>query len=143
MILDKNLLLAEGQAVTATAISENVIRIPDAGVVYGEGAPISRDLGPGQEVPILIQVVEDFATLTSLTISLETADNAALSTNAEVLFSTGAIPAASLLAGYRTAVRVLPDFVLRDYLGLRFTVGGSDATAGQITAALGTEVNAG
>ena len=143
MILDKNLLLAESQAVTATAISENVIRIPDAGTVYGEGAAISRNLGPGQEVPILIQVIEDFATLTSLTITMETADNAALSTNAQVLFSTGAIPVASLVAGYRTAVRVLPDFVLRDYLGLRFTVTGSDATAGAITAAIGTEVNAG
>ena len=143
MILDKNLLLAEGQAITATAISENVIRIPDAGTVHGEGAAIARNLGPGEEVPILIQVIEAFATLTSLTITLETADNAALSTNNEVLFSTGAIPVASLIAGYRSAVRVLPDHVLRDYLGLRFTVTGTNASAGKITAAIGTEVNAG
>lgn len=143
MILDKNLLLAEGQAVTATAISENVIRIPAAGTVYGEGSPLSRNLGPGEEVPILIQVTENFDNLTSLTITLETADNEALSTNNEVIFSTGAIPLAKLVAGYRTAVRVLPDFVLRDFVGLRYTVAGTAPTAGKITAAIGTEVDAG
>ncbi|GLO70343.1 hypothetical protein MACH17_18600 [Phaeobacter inhibens] len=143
MILDKNLILAENQAVTATAISQNIIQLPASGTVYGEGSPITRNLGPGEEVPILIQVVEDFATLTSLTITLETADNAALSTNAQVLFSTGAIPLAQLVAGYRTPIRVLPDFPLRDFVGLRFTVTGSNATAGKLTAAIGTEVNAG
>lgn len=143
MILDKNLILAENQAITATAISQNVIQFPANGTVYGEANAISRNLGPGKEVPILIQVTQSFATLTSLTITLETADNAALSSNAEILFSTPAIPAASLLAGYRTPIRVLPDYVLKDFMGLRFTVGGSNATAGTITAALGTEVNAG
>lgn len=140
MILDKNLLLSENQAITGTAVSQNIIQIPDSGTVYGEAAAISRNPGVGVEVPILIQVVEDFATLTSLTITLETADNAALSTNAEVLFSTGAIAAASLVAGWQSPIRVLPDFVLRDYLGLRYTVTGSDATAGKITAAIATNV---
>lgn len=141
MILDANLTFSENQAVTATAISENVLRLPDAGVVYGEDAAITRNLGPGTEVPILVQVVEDFATLTGLTITLETADNAALSANSEVLFSTGVIPVASLKAGYRPPIRVLPDFNLRDFVGLRYTVTGSDATAGKITAALATAVN--
>lgn len=143
MILDKNLTLSENQAITATAISENVIRVPDSGTVYGEGAAIPRNLGPGEEVPVLIQATEDFNNLTSLTITLETADDAALSTNNEVLFSTGAIPLADLVAGYRTAVRVLPDHVLRDYVGVRYTVTGTNPTTGKVTAAIGTEVNAG
>ena len=141
MILDKNLTLSENQAITTTAISENVIQLPESGTVYGEGAPIPRNLGPGQEVPILIQVTEDFATLTSLTISLETADDAALSTNAEVIYTTPPIAVADLKAGYRTSVRVLPDHVLRDFIGIRYTRAGSNATAGKITAAIGTEVN--
>lgn len=143
MILDKTLTFSENQALTATAISENVIQIPEAGTVYGESAPLSRNLGPGEEIPILIQVTEDFDNLTSLTITLETADNEALSTNNEVIFSTGAIPLAKLIAGYRTPVRVLPDFVLRDFVGLRYTVAGTAPTAGKVTAALATEVNAG
>lgn len=141
MILNKNLILAEGQAITATAISENVIQWNSMGIAPYESAAIDRNIGAGTYVPVLIQVVEDFATLTSLTITLETAANAALSSGAVVLASSGAIAAASLVAGYRPAfTRVIPDAVMKDYLGLRFTVGGSDATAGQITAAVATEV---
>lgn len=136
-ILDANLVLAEDQAVTATAISENVIRIPESGIVPYESAQMAINLGAGEEIPLLIQVTEDFATLTSLTITVETSAAAGL-TSATVLASTGAIPVASLVAGYKTALRWLPDANLLDYVGLRFTVGGSNATAGQITAALGS-----
>lgn len=141
MILDANLTLAEDQAVTATAISENVMQLNAAGTVHGEGAAIVRNLGPGKEIPLLIQVTEDFATLTSLTITLETSANADLS-SPTVMASSGAIAAASLVAGYRPSfTRVFPDGALSDYIGLRFTVTGSNATAGKITAAVATAVN--
>lgn len=142
MILDANLIFSEDQAVTATAISANVVQFPANGIVYGETAAIARNLGAGNEIPLLIQVTEDFATLTSLTITVETAANAALSSGAVVLATSGAIPVASLLAGVRpTFTRVLPDGEIKEFLGLRYTVGGSNATAGQISAALATEVN--
>ena len=142
MIISKDLTLSEDQAVTATAISENVIQFPATGTVYGEDAALARNLGPGNELPLMIQVTEDFATLTSLTITLETSANADLSSST-VLHTTGAIPVASLIAGYRTPIRILPDGEILEYLGLRYTVTGSNATAGQISAALATEVNAG
>lgn len=142
MILNKNLLLSDGQAITVTAISENVIAWPDNDVIPYDAAAITRNLGAGTPIPMLIQVTEAFATLTSLTITIETADNAALSSGAVVLASSGAIAAAALVAGYRpTFTRFLPDGTMKQYLGLRFTVAGSDATAGKITAALATEVN--
>ena len=141
MILNKNLMLAEAQAITATAISENVIQWEGVETVPLESGPIDRNLGKGTPIPILIQVVEAFATLTSLTITLETADNAALSSGGVVLATTVAIPAASLVVGFQPAIEWLPDAVMKEYLGLRFTVGGSDATAGQITAALATETS--
>lgn len=142
MILNKNLTLAEAQAITATAISENVIQWPTNGIPVGEAAAITRNLGAGTDIPLLIQVVETFATLTSLTITVETADNAALSSGAVVLASSGAIPAATLVAGHRpTFTRVVPDGTMKQFFGLRFTVGGSSATAGKITAAVATEVN--
>jgi hypothetical protein len=142
MILDTQLVFSENQAVTATAISANVVQIPTAGRVEYEGANLSRNWGPGREIPLLVQVTETFATLTSLTITLETADNAALSSGQVVIFTTPAIPAATLVAGYRLPIRVFPDFVLKDFLGLRYTVGGSNATAGKITAAITMGVNA-
>lgn len=143
MILNKNLLLSDGQAITATAISENVILWPTNGTPPFEAAAITRNLGAGTPIPILIQVIETFATLTSLTITIETADNAALSSNAVVLASSGAVAAASLVAGYRpTFTRWMPDATMKSYFGLRYTVGGSNATAGKITAAIATEVQA-
>lgn len=138
-ILDTSLLFSEDQVVTATAISENVLQFPATGRVMYEGAALTRNLGPGNEIPILLQVTADFATLTSLTITVETADNAALSTNAVVLATTGAIPVATLKAGYKFNIRVFPDGVVKEFLGLRYTVGGSNATTGKITAALATE----
>jgi len=138
-ILDKTSLFAEDQAVTATAISQNVMRFPATGRVMYEGADLLRNLGAGNELPLFIQVTADFATLTSLTVTVETADNAALSSNAVVLATTGAIPVAALTAGYKFNPRILPSGTIKEYLGLRFTVGGSNATTGKITAALGTE----
>lgn len=140
MILNKNLILSDGQAITATAISENVIQWNGVDTAPYETSAIARNLGAGTPVPILLQVIETFATLTSLTITLETADNAALSSGAVVLASSGAIAAASLTAGYRPPfLRFMPDATMKEYLGLRYTVGGSNATAGQITAAIATE----
>lgn len=140
MILNANLLLSDGQAITATAISANVIPWEATGSAPYETA-LTRNLGSGTPIPILIQVIEAFATLTSLTITIETADNAALSSGAVVLASSGAIPVASLVAGYRPSfTRFVPDATMKEYFGLRYTVGGSNATAGRITAAVATEV---
>ncbi|GGE29940.1 hypothetical protein GCM10011360_17500 [Primorskyibacter flagellatus] len=141
MILNKNLILAENQAITATAISQNVIRWNETGVVPLEAGQIVRNIGSGTEVPLLIQVTQTFLTLTSLTITIETSDAADL-TSSTVLASSGAIPLASLIAGFRPAfTRFVPDATMLDYFGLRFTVGGSNATAGKITAAVATQVN--
>lgn len=141
MILSKNLILAENQAITATAISQNVIQWNTVGIAPYEAAAIARNLGAGTEIPLLMQVTEAFATLTSLTITIETADDAALSSGAVVLGSSGAIAAAALVLGYRpTFTRFVPDATMKAFFGLRFTVGGSNATAGKITAAVATEV---
>ena len=69
-------LLSIAQAITATAISANVMDLGIPGTPYGGAAPLDRDFGKGTPVPILIQVVEDFATCTSVTITLETGPNA-------------------------------------------------------------------
>lgn len=143
MILDKQLIFSEFQAITGTEISENVVQIPESGVVPYEGGQIDRNLGPGMKIPLLIQAVQQFNNLTSLTVTLETADDAGLTTNAQVLYSTGAVPLADLVAGWQAPVTAMPNFVLRDFLGLRYTVAGSAPTTGQITAAITMGVDAG
>lgn len=121
-----------GQAVTATAISTNVIdlRAPGTGpAVVDEG--VMHD-----ELYLVVQTLTAFATLTSLTITLESATDAGLTTGAVVHYSTGAILAAALTANTRLAAIRLPSGGYKRYLGLRYTVGGASATAGTLFAFL-------
>jgi hypothetical protein len=141
-ILDANLVLADAQAITATAISENVIAVPARGTVPYESAPMGIQWGAGTPLPMLAQVVEDFDNLTSLKVSLETSDNADLSAST-VLAETGAIPLADLIAGKQLGFNYFPSIQLSDYVGMRFTVTGTNPSQGKVTVAIGSTVGAG
>lgn len=121
MIFDSTFLFSDDQAVTATANSTNIV---DLGV--------SRDIGKGVPIPLLIQVTADFATLTSLTVTVETDDNDSFS-SATTLASSGAIAAADLVAGYQFPLQYMPIGTER-YLRITYTVAGTAATAGTVTA---------
>lgn len=136
MILSAEQLFSDDQAVTATAISTNVIDLGVAGTPYDAAAALNRDVGKGAGIPILVQVTADFATLTSLTITIESDSTADLATSPVVAYSSGAVAAASLVEGYQIPIVVLPNQITGRYLGIRYTVGGSNATAGTITAGI-------
>lgn len=135
MILSANQLFSDDQAITATAISTNVIDLGVRGTPYDAAAALIGDVGKGTPVPVLIQVTEDFATLTSLTVTLET-DAAATLDDAPVVLATEVIAVADLVAGKQTHMQFLPNGVTGRYLGVRYTVTGSDASAGKITAGI-------
>lgn len=132
MILSSQLIFSDDQAITVTAISTNVIDLGVAGTPYGGKAALHQDIGKGTKIPILIQVTETFATLTSLTIAIETGAAATLAT---VVISKS-ILAAALVQGYQFVINVLPNEIDKRYLGIRYTVVGSDASAGKITAGI-------
>lgn len=140
MILDVTLLFSEDQAITATANSTNVIRFNAMGTAPGNTSALSpRNLGAGNELPLLIQVTQDFNNLTSLTIDLVT--SAAASLTSPVSLSSVVVPLASLKAGYKPGLRWLPDAALLEYVGIIYTVTGAGVpTTGKVTAALATEV---
>ena len=121
MILDKENLFGDDQAITASAASTNVV---DFGV--------SRDIGKGTPVPVLILVTADFATLTSLTAEIETSDTEDFSSS-DTLATSGAIAAADLVAGYQFPIQYMPIHTKR-YVRVNYTVGGTNATAGTVTA---------
>ena len=125
MILDYENMFSNDQAITATAVSANVV---DLGPEAGDGA--------GRKVAIA--VTEDFATLTSLTIALQTDDVEAMSGATDVL-TTEAFPAAELVVGKVIEVPV-PSMVMERYTRLNFTVGGSNATAGKVKAGIVLDV---
>lgn len=135
MIFDAQTLFSDGQAVTATAASTNTIDLGATGTPYG-GSALVRDPGKGCKVPISVTVTEAFATLTSLTISVETDDNTGFSSAATV-FTTTAIPVATLVLGYSVPMLIeIPEGTKERYVRLKYTVGGSIATAGKITAGI-------
>lgn len=120
MILDNTLVMSDGQAITATAVSTHVI---DTG-------PNSANLGGAAELVATAQVDTPFATLTSLKATLQhSADNNTFTT----LIDGVAVVAASLTAGKKLLEATIPPGHLR-YLRFNFTVAGSDATAGKVNA---------
>lgn len=135
MIFSQQLIFSDQQAVTATAVSTNVVDLRATGTVYKAASALTRNLGPGDPISLLVQCTEAFATLTSLTITLETSDAAAL-TSSRVHWSSGAVAAASLVPGYIVPILYIPSAAMLRYMGLRYTVGGSNATAGKITAGI-------
>lgn len=130
MLLDQQALFSAAQAITATAASTNVI---DTGS--------NKDVGKYGDITLLIQVVESFNTLTSLTVTVQTDDNSAFSSATDVLSLT--IPLASLVQGYKSPVITLPMKIER-YIRLNYTVTGTAPTAGKVTAGItgGVQTNA-
>lgn len=126
MITDALLRVSADQAVTATAVSTDKIDLS-----------VARDIGEGRPLYFVFTVTETFLTLTSLTFEVVTDDNASLSSPA-VIGDTGAITLASgnLAAGKQHIVVIPPQIASlgERYLGARYTVGGSNATAGKVTA---------
>ena len=124
MILDKQLIFSNGQALTATADSTNVI---DLGQTRAN---------EGEPTEILLQVDTALTSggASTLVVSLVTDDNEAFS-SATTLLSTPAIPKATLVRGYQFSIGYLPPNVER-YVKLVYTVGTADFTAGNINAAL-------
>lgn len=142
MILDTQLIFsgaiaADGtrsaQAITATAISANVVDL--RGNVAQNPALVDEGI-LGTDMWLVVQVLQAFNTLTSLTITLESAADAGLTSGPVVHFSTGAILLAALTANTRLAAVQLPSADYKRYLGLRYTVGGTNPTLGSIYAYL-------
>jgi hypothetical protein len=141
MILSAEQLFSDDQAVTATAISENVIDLGVAGTPYGAVAPLNQDVGKGTPIPILIQVTSAFNTLTSLTVTIES--SAAAGLTSPTVLATEVILLADLIAGKQTFCQVVPNGADARYLGVRYTVIGTNPTLGNITAgiSMGNQTN--
>ena len=126
MILDNQTLFSDRQALTATAASTNNIDLAPI------GPGIVRDIGPGQPIPVVIQVVEAFAGATSVAVWLRVDDNAAFSSPKTVV-STAAVLVADLVPGYQFKLDYIPRGTDERYMRLNYTVVGA-GTAGRVTA---------
>lgn len=132
MILSAQQLFSDDQAITATAVSTNVIDLGVAGTPYDAVAPLNQDVGKGNPVYILIQVTEAFDALTDLTITIEVGSATSLGD----VRATETIALANLTVGKKTCIQVLPNCIDKQYLGVRYTVNGTNPTVGKITAGI-------
>lgn len=132
MILDKHNEFATAQAVTATAISENVIDLGDDSTL--------QNIGGSDACWLVLRTgtaITDTGSDATLAVTLESDSTADLATSPTVHASTGTLAfAAYSPANTIFAVIPLPFGSYERYLGLRFTVGAGPLTAGTIDAFL-------
>lgn len=140
MLMDKLNLLSDKQALTtgagASTLSTNTIDLGVVGSIPLGVVPI-YDIGRGEAVDLLIQVVTDFTSGGAATLRAEVviADTADLATNLVVLTKTDDIALATLKAGYQFRVSVVPHGVNKQYLGVRyFNASAAAFTGGAVTA---------
>ena len=120
MLLDSQNLFSNAQAITGSAVSENVVVMCEGEVAFGTPKPL------------LIQVVEDFAGATSLTVEIETAPSADFAE--KVVLASATLKASELVAGAQFPINYLPKGN-KGYMRLAYSVEGT-ATSGKITAGL-------
>ncbi len=134
MIFDMQSLFSDAQAVVATVRSTNTIDLGTVKVPQNAKAAPTRDIGKGSPDPILIQVVEGFNNLTSLTIALQVDDNTGFASPKTVVDQV--VLLADLVAGKRIPPMYIPEGVDERYVSLLYTVTGTAPTLGKITAGL-------
>ena len=127
MITDALLNFSTDQAVTTTAVSTNTVDL---------GAQ-ARDIGAGEDLYVDFRITTAFAGGTSTKFEVIVADDAALTSNVQVVGSSNDALTATLVQGAATAVRINPILGSKGkrYLGARYTVTGTN-TAGKVTANL-------
>lgn len=134
MIFDKTLLFSDAQAITATAASTNIVDLGETGTVYGAAAALTRDVGKGNRMPINVQVVEAFNTLTSLTIAVQVDTVENFATPKTVASQTIAL--ADLTAGAVSSLNFILPGADERYLRVHYTVTGTAPTTGKVTAGI-------
>lgn len=135
MLQDAQDLFSDAQAVTATAVSTNVLD-------KNHLANVFKDLGTGKDLYVVITCTETAAAAgaATVTFSLES-DGASDLSSPTTHLTSGAIGKAALVAGMAPLVFALPRQANYErYLGLRYTVATGPLTAGKFTAALVSEV---
>jgi hypothetical protein len=129
MILDRQTLMSDRQAITADAGSTDQIDLSP------RGSGIIRDIGPGQNIPLFIQVVETFNNLTNLVVSIQVDEDPAFGTPKTVAVSA-AIPLAQLVAGYKFNLDYVPRGTDERYMRIFYDITGTAPTLGRITAGI-------
>ncbi len=118
-----------GQAITGAASVVSTNSIDTGPRSIGSNQPV--DLGQGNPVQVAIPVLVAPADPTSIEFQLIQADDGALTSNVQVLVSSGAIPIASLPVGSIVFLDANSNVrASKRYVGVRYVVAGTNTNAG-------------
>lgn len=139
MYVDKYAEFSDGQAVTATAISTNVMDLNPAFKLNTTGV----DIGTGQDVYFVLQAdaAATAAGAATVVVTLESSAAAGL-TSSTVHLTSKTFALTDLTAGKTLMAVKLPTDTYLRYLGVRYTVATGPLTAGSFSAFLTTDVQA-
>lgn len=125
-----------GQAVTVTAVSTNSIDTNPSTL----GGNQANDFGRGEALEVAFSVLTTATAAGGATVNFAwvQADDAALTTNVEIIVQTGPIAIAKLTAGTIVPLHVdrAAPLAPRRYVGAQYIVGTGPLTAGAFTAAV-------
>lgn len=145
MIIDNELLFADGTW-APTATGDNVsTNVWDSGPLGGvPNANTGRDFGQGENVWMVITVKTAVTSAGAATVDfrLRTDSAASLVSSPVDLIATGAIPKATLVAGYQTRLK-FPSIQLQNYkryLGCNANIGTAVLTAGAFHVAITKDI---
>lgn len=134
MILDNRCLFSDSQAITVDAASTSSYDLGVPGKTWPYGLQLSRKMGGGQKIPLLVQVTEAFTTgngMTDVEIVLQSDEDSAFGSAKNVFSVT--VPIADLVKGYICPIEYLPRNITERYLRFYYNVIGGTASAGKIT----------
>ena len=132
-IMSAEELYSDGQAITATVASTNVIDHGDPGKWVHSSIKIVDDKGMSG-IALGLVVTEAFDNLTNIAFAFQTDNNAAFGSGTTIFSET--IVLASLVVGAKMAVRFIPHTTLEQYTRFNYTVTGTTPTVGKVTAGI-------
>jgi len=139
MYVDKFAEFSDSQAVTATAISTNVMDLNPAFKLNPNGV----DIGTGQDVYLVVQADAAATAAGAATVALTLESSAAAGLTSSTVHYTSATWALTDLTAGKTLVAIkLPSGTYLRYLGVRYTVATGPLTAGSFSAFLTTDIQA-
>lgn len=128
--IDSNLEFSDAQAITATALSEDVYDTQSVAAGGGSigitGGATTYDLGQsGKGMFLIVHALTAGGGTGTIIITLESDSTANLATAPTVHFTAATVTASAITAGQRIAAVGLPLGLYKRYLGLRFTCSGT------------------
>jgi hypothetical protein len=144
MIFDASLQLSNAQAITVSAPSTNTLDLGATGTPMFTSVAIVRDIGKGEQIPLLMQVVQAFAAAGAATLQV------AISTDTDPAFPSPVqqwlspvMQLADLKPGKKLNIDYIPRGVNERYMRIDYIVASGPFTAGAMTAGvtMGNQTN--